>query len=348
MITRFDCNPLITPADVKPSSADLEVMCAFNAGATSFEGKTLLLVRVAERPIPEEGFVSTAFLDPEQPGAYKVLRVKLDDPGLDFAGSRVFSYKGTLYLTSISHLRVATSEDGRSFTIADTPAFCAQDPEEVYGVEDPRIMLLDGWYYINYSAISLRGVCTSLARTQDFQNFERLGVMFAPDNKDISLFPETIGGRYHAFHRPSMKQIGSPSIWLASSENLRDWGRHHFIMGPRPGKWDSERVGCGAEPIKTEKGWLQIYHGSDHHTRYCSGAVLLDLDDPWKVIKRGEEPLFEPTEPCETRGLVPNVIFNNGLVDRGHGRVDLYYGGADTVTCGARMDVNAVLNWLGV
>lgn len=347
MIKRFECNPLITPADVKPSSSGMEVMCAFNAGATTFEGKTLLLVRVAERPIPEKGYVSTAFLDPEKPGAYKLLRVKLDDPELDFTDPRAFTYKGEVYLTSISHLRLATCAEGRRFTVADRPTFLPEAPEEVYGVEDPRIAQIDGWYYFNYSAISPRGVCTSLARTKDFKSFDRLGIIFGPDNKDIAIFPETIAGRHYAFHRPSTKHLGVPALWLASSDNLRDWGRHKFVMGPRPGMWDSERVGCGAEPIKTEKGWLQIYHGSDHDVRYCAGAVLLDLDQPWKVIRRCDAPLLEPAEPYETDGIVPNIIFSNGLVNHGNGQVDLYYGGGDTVTCGARMDVNAVLEWLG-
>jgi predicted GH43/DUF377 family glycosyl hydrolase len=347
MIRRFDCNPLITPADVQPSRDDMEVLCAFNAGATTCDGKTLLLVRVAERPIPEDGYVSTAYLDPDNPGSYKVLRVKLDDPDLDFGDPRAFEYKGALYLTSISHLRLAVSDDGRRFTVADKPTFLPEVAEEVYGVEDPRIAKIDDCYAINYSAISLRGVCTMLARTQDFETFERLGVMFPPDNKDIALFPERIGGRYYTFHRPSMKQIGMPSMWLASSDNLRDWGRHRYIMGPRAGKWDSERVGCGAEPVKTDQGWLQFYHGSDHNVRYCTGAVLLDLDEPWKVLKRCDTPLLEPEVPYEREGLVPNVIFHNGLVDRGNGRVDLYYGAADTVTCGARVDIGAVLEWLG-
>ena len=339
-------NPLITPADVNPSAEGMEVLCAFNAGATIYQGKTLLLVRVAERPVPETGWLSTAFLDPENPAKYRILRVKLDDPELEFTGSLAFAYKGKLFLTSISHLRVATTEDGQHFTIADAPTFRPEQAEEAYGVEDPRIALFDGWYYINYSAISLRGVCTSLARTNDFRSFERLGVIFPPDNKDIAIFPETIDGRYYAFHRPSMKHLGTPSMWLASSKNLLDWGSHRFIMGPRQDKWDCERVGCGAEPIKTERGWLQIYHGRDHSGRYCSGAVLLDLDEPWKVIKRCDRPLLQPTEPCETDGLVPNVIFHNGLVNHGNGKANIFYGGADTVTCGAGMDINAVLEWL--
>jgi predicted GH43/DUF377 family glycosyl hydrolase len=345
MIQRFDCNPLITPADVKPSSENMEVLCAFNAGATTYKGDPLLLVRVAERPKPREGFVATAFMN-EDTGVVEPLYVSLDDPELDFTDPRVFTWKGKLYLTSISHLRVATTEDGESFTIADAPALFPENAYEIYGVEDPRIVFIDGWYYVNYSAISLRGVCTALCRTKDFSSFERLGIMFGPDNKDIALFPEKINGRYYTFHRPSMKQIGTPSMWIASSDNLRDWGRHENVIEPRPGKWDSERVGCGAQPIKTEKGWLQIYHASDEHVRYCSGAVLLDLEEPWKVIARSEEPLLFPEMPYECEGLVPNIVFHNGLVENADGTLTLFYGGADTVTCAATVSIADILSSL--
>ena len=346
MIRRFAENPLIQAADVPPSHPDLEVMCAFNAGATLFNGQTLLLVRVAERPRPENGYVATAVLDPDQPGRYRVLRFGLKDPALDFTDPRVFFYKGVPYLSSISHLRVATSADGHHFTVAPKPALLPEHDYEEYGVEDPRIIQIDGAYYVSYSAISTRGVVTCLSRTHDFQRFEKLGIMFAPDNKDIALFPERVGGRYWTFHRPSMKQLGAPSMWLASSDNLRDWGQHRFLIGPRPGHWDSERVGCGAQPIKTARGWLQLYHGANERTRYCAGALLLDLEQPWQVIARSREPILAPEAPYETAGFMPNVVFHNGLVERSARQVDLYYGAADQTTCGASLDVGALLESL--
>ncbi len=343
MIKRFVHNPIISPQEVRPSAPDLEVMCAFNPGATERDGEILLLLRVAERPIPEPGWLSTAILDPEKPGGYSLLRVRRDDPELEFSDPRCLTYKNIPYLTSISHLRLARSAGGRDFTVDDTPALMPAGPFETYGIEDPRITFLDGAWYINYSAISLRGVATALARTTDFVRYERLGIIFPPDNKDVAIFPEKIGDRYYAFHRPSMRHLGVPSLWLASSDNLLDWGRHHFVIGPRPGMWDAERVGCGAAPIRTEAGWLQIYHGADHHTCYQSGALLLDLDEPWKVIARSREPLLRPETTYENEGLMPNVVFSNGLVECGDGTVVLYYGAADTVTCGAVMDVQQVL-----
>jgi len=345
MIQRFEGNPIITPADVKPSRPDFEVMCAFNAGATTHDGKTVLLVRVAERPIQEEGYITTAFLDPDNPAEWTILRLALDDPDLELdpVDIRVFSYKGSPYLSSISHLRLATSTDGRNFEVSETPAMLPEHHHEVFGIEDPRITFIDGYYYTNYSAIAPNGITTCLARTTDFVTFEKLGIIFAPDNKDVAIFPEKIGGRYYCFHRPSMKQIGAPSMWLASSDDLLDWGRHQYVIGPRPGKWDEERVGCGAAPIKTDKGWLQIYHGSDQGVHYGSGVVLLDLEEPWKVVARTDTALILAETNYEKEGITKNVVFNNGLVQREDGTLDLYYGAADTRTCVASVEMSNLM-----
>jgi len=342
MIKRFDNNPIIASHDVRPSRPDFEVMCVFNAGATRCNGKVILLVRIAERPVPRPGYVATATMDPVT-RRIEPLYIKCDDPDLKQGDPRVFLYKGVMYLTSISHIRMAESSDGRHFTIAETPALQPDNRYETYGLEDPRITFIDGWYYINYSAISLLGVATSLARTKDFNAYERLGIIFGPDNKDIAIFPEKINGRYYAFHRPSMKHLGVPSMWLASSDNLLDWGRHEYVIGPRAGYWDCERVGCGAAPVRTPQGWLELYHASDTNTRYCTGAVLLDLNEPWKVIARSEQPFFFPEASYETTGLMPNVIFHNGLVDNGDGTLTLYYGAADDKTCGATARIADIL-----
>ena len=182
---------------------------------------------------------------------------------------------------------------------------------------------IDGAYYINYSAISPLGVTTCLARTTDFKRYEKLGIMFAPDNKDIAIFPERVGGRYVCFHRPSPPQIGVPAMWLAFSNDLLTWGHHRFLIGPRPGFWDSERVGCGAPPIRTGRGWLQIYHGADEKIRYCCAGLLLDAGQPWKVHARSRDPILFPEARYETEGFLPNVIFHNGLVQRDDKTVDL-------------------------
>lgn len=345
MIQRFPENPLIVPKDVKPSRPDFEVLCAFNPGATLFDGTRLLLVRVAERPRQEKGYVSTVITNQET-GDLKVLRYKLDDPDLDASDPRVIRYRGVNYLTSLSHLRTATSKDGSNFTISPEPTLIGSGLYETYGIEDARITKLEDAYYINYTGVSALGVVTCLARTRDFQSFERLGVIFGPDNKDVAIFTEKIAGRHYTLHRPAVKHLGNLAIWMASSDNLLDWGRHQAIIGPRPGKWDSERVGAGASPIRTSEGWLELYHGCDENTRYCTGALLLDLEKPWEVVARSEEPFLVPEAPYERQGLLPDIIFHSGLIDNADGTVDLYYGGGDFLTCGCRVSIQEILDTL--
>jgi beta-1,2-mannobiose phosphorylase / 1,2-beta-oligomannan phosphorylase len=345
IIDKFSNNPIVRPSDVKPSRPDFEVVCSFNAGATIYQQETLLMLRVAERPVAEKGWIATAEIDPES-GQTKVLRFKLDDPLMQEYEARVFTYDGKRYLTTLSHLRLARSKDGRHFSVDPAPTLTGSGLYETFGVEDPRLVWLDGWCYISFSGASEWGVVTCLRRTRDFKTFEKLPVMFAPDNKDIALFPEKIGGRYYTLHRPAVKHIGVMAIWLASSDNLRDWGDHHAIIAPRTGYWDSERVGAGASPIKTAEGWLELYHASDENTRYCTGALLLDLEKPWKVIARSKEPFFVPDQPYETSGFLPNVVFHNGYVEREPGALDLYYGAADELTCGASVKISDILDSL--
>ena len=348
MINRFSNNPLFTPACIQPSRPDLEVLCVFNPAATIFQGRRLLMLRVAETPVTEKGYAATPVVDYET-GETSIRRFRADDPDLKMNDPRAFTYKGETFLTSLSHLRIAVADDNGNFSVEPKPAIYPAGRYETFGVEDARITPLDGHYYINYTAASPQGVVTSLVRTNDFKTFERLGVIFGPDNKDVAIFPEKINGRYHAFHRPAVKHCGLPSIWNASSEDLRDWGRHEFVAGPRPGQWDCERVGAGSPPIKTPHGWLAFYHASDHTSRYCLGAMLLDLDEPWRVLARPDEPFFVPEADYEINGgFMPNIVFHNGTIDPGDGTLELYYGGGDLVTCGARVQISDLLDYLNV
>lgn len=341
-IRRFSRNPLVSPSEVKPSHPDLEVLGSFNPGATLYNGRKLLLVRVAERPIQEPGYISTAVND-EETGELQILRFRKDDPKLDASDPRLIRYDGTGYVTSISHFRKAISEDDESFVIDEQPTLTGSGHYETYGVEDARITRVEDEYYISHTGVSEYGVLANLARTRDFQTFEKLGVMFGPDNKDVAIFPEKIGGRYFALHRPALKHLGRMTIWLASSDNLRDWGQHHALISPRPHFWDCERVGAGAAPIKTPQGWLVLYHASDHNIRYATGALLLDLEEPWKVLARADEPFLYPEAPYELEGFMPNIIFHNGHIENGDGSIDLFYGGADEVTCGATVLTTDIL-----
>lgn len=170
-------------------------------------------------------------------------------------------------------------------------------------------------------------------------------MILPPHNKDCALFSESIGGRYHALHRPSAVDLGGHFIWTARSTNLTHWGEHRLLARTRPGSWDSQRVGAGAAPIKTEVGWLELYHGADEASRYCLGALLLDLNDPTRVIARSRQPIMEPLMDYERAGFFGNVVFTNGHVVSGD-TITLYYGAADEVVCGALLSLEEVLGTL--
>ena len=129
------------------------------------------------------------------------------------------------------------------------------------------------------------------------------------DDAILSVHIGRYNGKYYAFHRPSSPELGGNYIWLAESPDRKHWGNHKCVATTREGKWDSARVGAGAPPIRTERGWLEIYHGATHDHRYCLGALLLDLNDPSKVISRSEEPIMEPIADYEQTGFFGNVVF---------------------------------------
>ncbi len=151
-----------------------------------------------------------------------------------------------------------------------------------------------------------------MASTKDFTSLERHGIIFAAPNRDVAVFSEKLNGNYIALHRPMPSYVGTESIWFADSQNMTHWGNHKFVAGPRSGNWDSQRIGAGSPPIRTNEGWLEIYHGADDSNRYSLGAMLLDLREPWKIIARSSKPLIEPTEKYEKEGVYPNVCFTCG------------------------------------
>ncbi|RRJ96950.1 glycosidase [Opitutaceae bacterium TAV4] len=353
-IHRFPHNPILTPADVPPSRPDMAVELLLNPGAFRYQGRIGLLLRVAERPIQEPGWISTPLLDPAAPGGMTILRIRADDPELRLppGEARGFDYKGRGYLTTLSHLRLAWSDDdGQHFTPDAHPALIGQGSYETFGIEDCRVEHIDGRYHLTYSTSSPAGVVAGLATTTDWRTFERHGVIFPPHNKDVALFPEKTGPAHArawtAFHRPSGLGPGGHYIWLARSPDMIHWGHHACLATTRPNHWDSERIGAGAAPIKTDHGWLAIYHGSDHHCRYCLGALLLDLEDPTKILARSDAPLMSPDSEYERRGFVGNVVFTNGHIVDGD-RLTLYYGAADTVICAATLSIAEILQHLGV
>jgi predicted GH43/DUF377 family glycosyl hydrolase len=343
---RFAENPILRPSDVIPSRDGLEVECLLNPGVFRYGGRIGLLLRVAERPRQDETWISTPILDPNEPSGIALLRIRKDDPDLHYPDPRLFQYQGKTYLTTLSHLRLAWSDDGVHFRIDDKPTLLGWGELESFGIEDARVSEIDGTYYLTYSAVSPSGVGVGLISTHDWQAFERHGMVIPPSNKDCALFPRKVGREYACLHRPSGVMIGGNFIWSSRSPDLHHWGQHRCIAWTRPGMWDSVRVGAGAEPIETEQGWLEIYHGANADHRYCLGALLLDRDDPAKVLARSVEPIMEPLAPYEQTGFFGNVIFTNGhLID--DDTVTLYYGASDEVICGARMSIRAILASLG-
>jgi predicted GH43/DUF377 family glycosyl hydrolase len=185
-----------------------------------------------------------------------------------------------------------------------------------------------------------------MVSTRDFRNFRRYGVIFPPQNKDVCLFPERIGGRYCALHRPHNEGFGRPSIWYAESPDLVHWGAHRCLVRPRQNGWEENRIGGGAPCLRTGSGWLQIYHAADAQQTYRLGLLLLDLENPARVLKRSRRPIFEPETDYETRGFFQRVVFTGGAVSFEDGRVLIYYGASDETTCGVETTVAELLDHL--
>ena len=341
---RFDGNPILTPQMVKPSREGLEVTCALNPGAFRYEGKTCLLMRIAERQPQKEGRVGTVIADAASPGGVRLVEFDTGDPKYQGGGPCSFLYDGVCYLTTRSHLRLARSDDGVHFTPDDAPTITGVGALEDYGVEDCRVTEIDGEYVLTYTASSDKGYGVALARTRDWRTFERAGVIMPPDNKDAAVFPGKIRGEYWCLHRPESKYTG-PAMWLARSRDLVSWGGNAFLAGSRKGTWDAKRLGAGAAPIRTERGWLEIYHGVCEEKGYSLGGLLLDLEDPTRVIARSAEPFMEPTMDYEKRGFVNSVVFTNGHVVDGD-RITVYYGASDSVICGAHLSIEEILSTL--
>jgi len=345
-VKRSPRNPIIKPEEVKPSRPDFKVVCAFNAGVTRHNGDVLLLIRVAEIALGDNPDVARVpVFDPEC-GEIIVKEFDKSDPTIDFSDSRFVCPPGERYLTSISHFRVARSKDGIEFEIEDTPAMIAANEYEQFGIEDPRIVLIDNTYYINYSCISPLGVTTSLASTKDFKTYERHGVIFLPDNKDVNIFPDKINGKYYCLNRPASAEYESREIWISESPDLRCWGNHRFLMGLRDNGWEDSRIGPSSIPHLIDEGWLEIIHAADAKENcYRLGAVLFDRNEPWKVIGRSEKPIMEPETSYELYGFYGNVIFNNGaLIEDGIAKI--YYGAADTCIGYAEIAVADILSGL--
>lgn len=254
-------------------------------------------------------------------------------------------------LTGSSCLWLARSDDGVHFTPDSEPALLPASEEpfqavENFSLEDPRIIPIGDMFYITYVGYSEYGCVTALARTEDFERYERVSVMTLPDNKDVVLFPEKIGGRYGKLDRPLTRPPGVGDMWISFSPDWIHWGDPRPVMTPRPRKWDSHKIGAGAPPIKTSHGWLEIYHGVRKNAAgflYRLGAVLLDLEQPWRVVGRASDTILSPIAPEDFCGNVGNVVFTCGAILEEDGELKVYYGAADQVMCLATAAVDDVI-----
>jgi predicted GH43/DUF377 family glycosyl hydrolase len=341
---RDEQNPLLSPKDLIPSNNHMIIECLLNPGVFEFNGKIGLLVRVAERTVQKEGILSVPIYNAT--GKLEIINFNLEDSKLDTSDARVINYDGTDYLTTISHLRLLFSDDGTTFfELEEYSALFGEGEYEAYGIEDCRVSKIDDTYYLTYTMVSANGVGVGLRTTKDWKNYEKKGMIFSPHNKDCAIFEEKINNKYFALHRPSSPELGGNYIWVAESPNGIHWGNHKCIAKTREGKFDSKRLGAGAAPIKTEKGWLMIYHGATMENRYCLGAILLAFDDPSKVIARSEEPIMEPIAEYEQTGFFGNVVFTNGHIVDGD-IVKIYYGASDEFVCQASFSIKEILTQL--
>ena len=248
-----------------------------------------------------------------------------------------------------SFFALARSRDGFHFEVEPKPCMLPApdgpwEQWESQGIEDPRLTRIGDTFYIVYTAVGNHGHVIVIAKTEDFHHYERIARVSEPGNKDGVLFPEKIDGLYARLDRPIGQGVGS--VWISYSPDLIHWGRSEFVFGPRPRYWDSYRIGASAPPILTKFGWLEIYHGvkmTPSGPIYRTGAVMLDRDNPAKVLGRCVAPLQSPREDYERIGDVGNVVFACGAIVEDDAQVKVYYGAADTAICVSTGDLDEII-----
>jgi predicted GH43/DUF377 family glycosyl hydrolase len=257
--------------------------------------------------------------------------------------------------TGLSHLCAARSANGiNGWRIDPQPTLQAnakEFPEEIWGIEDPRITYVPEVerFAVVYTSFARGGPGVSLAMTKDFRTFERFGVIMQPEDKDAALLPRRIGGNWALIHRPVTTQ--GAHMWISYSPDLRHWGSHNIILAARRGGWwDANKIGLCSPPIETSKGWLTIYHGvrqTASGSIYRLGLALFDLEHPEICLQRGNSWVFGPEAPYERNGDVKDVCFPCGqTIDDDGDTIHLYYGAADSCIALAKGSIRCLLAWL--
>jgi len=312
VIKRHSANPILTAQDIPYSS-----LLVFNAGVTKFNGKYIMVFRNDSGSIKEHQIENT-------------------------------------------NLGLAFSDDGIKWNVESNPCFELSD-EEIICINDPRITVIDNRCYISFAVIGRHGIRGGIAFTDNFYNYEIL-YMSLPDNRNLVLFSEKINNKYVRLDRPFANYLrgkkDSFDIWMMDSPDLKYWGNSRLVLKANDIPYCNNKIGPGPPPIKTEEGWLTIFHTVDVDSsrgkngweeswdkRYCAGIMLLDLENPEKVIGLYKEPLLVPETSYETSGgFRNNVVFPCGMILEDSGEVKIYYGAGDTVECVASADVNYLLN----
>ena len=314
-----------------------------------------------------ERSASNPVLEP-RPGTTWESRAVFNPAATTIEGTVHLLYRAVGTGQFLSRLGLATSEDGVTFhRSSPDPVFGPEEPYERWSIEDPRLAEIDGKLMLTYVVLMKPALSygqqarTALASSTDLRSFTRHGIVSPPlpelDDRNMVLFPERVDGRYVALRRPQ-RLLGSDyveysvrqehpnrsSIWISSTPDVCRWEPGHRLLCPERW-WEARKIGAGPPPVRTERGWLVIYHGVDERGVYRAGAALLDLERPDRVLARLPYPILEPEEPYEKEGVTPNVVFPEGTstVD---GRLLVYYGAADTVCGVAGIGITALLDAL--
>lgn len=310
-IKRHASNPILTSRDI-PYESDL----VFNAGVAKYKGMYVMVFRNDYGYIKGKGF------------------------------------KGT-------NIGLARSSDGIKWEVAPKPCFNLKN-EESYYAYDPRLTVIEGKCYMCFATDTRHGIRGGIAVTEDFERFDIISLT-VPDNRNMVLFPNKINGKYVRLERPfPVYGRGGKDrfdIWISDSPDLAYWGNSRLLLGVEHVPFANNKVGPAAPPVKTSGGWLTTFHAVDidpsrgkngwepeWKKRYCAGIMLLDKDDPSKVLGIYEKPLLAPEAEYETGGgYRNNVIFPGGMILEDNGAVKIYYGSADTVECLATARVDDLL-----
>ena len=311
VIYRYEGNPILKPSDVPYGPA-----LVFNVGVAKYQGHYLMVFRN------------------------------------DYAVDGVIE-------NSLTDIGLAESPDGIHWTPRPAPIFRLHDKETLRAY-DPRLTVIDSRLYLSFAVDTRHGLRAGIARTDDLEHFEILSLSL-PDNRNVVLFPEKIGGLYYRLDRPfpvySRGTAERFDIWISASPDLRYWGDSALLLGVEDVPIANTKIGPGAPPVKTEQGWLALFHAVDTdpsrgkngweirwQKRYTVGVMLLDLQDPRKIIGLSRRPLMVPEADYETsHGFRNNVIFPSAMILEDDGEVKIYYGAADTVTCLATSRVEALV-----